>query len=217
MEESKAQHESDGQAELKSLEQQIEYGNLYTHSVLSTYADRINENESFILGLIDFLVDKQGLDTKDLKPYIDRVKREVGEQKRNVHPGIALRRDPEKEEALPPPVNCAERLHLCKAACCKLGFALSPAEVESGKIKWELGRPYHIRQEPSGYCSHIDTGACQCTIYQDRPKVCRAYSCQNDSRIWKDFDKMELNQEWIDANIKQKMRGQLSIKMNPQT
>ena len=38
-------------------------------------------------------------------------------------------------------------------------------------------------------------------IYDDRPSPCRQYSCVGDDRIWKDFDAMELNQEWIDDRL----------------
>jgi hypothetical protein len=30
------------------------------------------------------------------------------------------------------PVNCAERMHVCQAICCRLHFALSAVEVEAG-------------------------------------------------------------------------------------
>ena len=36
---------------------------------------------------------------------------------------------------------------------------------------------------------------------QDHPFVCRKYSCANDARIWSNFEKMELNQEWIENNL----------------
>ena len=38
-------------------------------------------------------------------------------------------------------------------------------------------------------------------MYENRPGVCRRYSCYRDERIWTDFDNMVLNQEWIDEHI----------------
>src|SRR5205823_11022295 len=65
------------------------------------------------------------------------------------------------------------------SVCCRLDFALSIAEVESGAVKWDLGRPYFVRRGPEGHCVHNDkAGACQ--IYSERPGVCRGYSCAND-------------------------------------
>jgi Fe-S-cluster containining protein len=101
----------------------------------------------------------------------------------------------------PVEVDCSARLHICHAACCRLDFALSVEEVEAGKVKWDLGRPYFIRRESDGCCTHLDSASGTCRIYHDRPAVCRGYSCAKDTRIWKDFDNMVLNQEWIDANL----------------
>ena len=58
-----------------------------------------------------------------------------------------------------------------------------------------------IRHEVDGYCTHHHRAGGGCGIYANRPGVCRRYSCANDSRIWKDFDQMELNTEWIAANL----------------
>lgn len=99
------------------------------------------------------------------------------------------------------PVNCEERLHLCKAVCCKLGFALSEAEVEQGIVNWEPEKPFFKRHDADGYCSHLKRDGCSCTIYSDRPKPCHTYSCTHDPRIWTNFAKMELNKEWIEGAL----------------
>ena len=70
-----------------------------------------------------------------------------------------------------------------------------------GRVKWDLGRPYFIRHDTAGSCHHLDGGTHGCTIYADRPRVCQRYSCAGDSRIWTDFDGMELNHAWIDAHL----------------
>jgi Fe-S-cluster containining protein len=98
------------------------------------------------------------------------------------------------------PVDCAARLKVCHAVCCMLKFALTTGEVEAGVVKWDIGHPYLIRGDRDGYCVHnaSDGG---CTVYEDRPGVCRRYSCADDARIWKDFDGMVLNAEWIDTHL----------------
>lgn len=117
---------------------------------------------------------------------------------------VRYRLDPPNESP-PPNINCAERLHLCKAACCKLNFALTPAEVKAGKVAWEPEFPYLIAHQPNGYCAHID-GELRCKIYEDRPALCRRYDCTHDSRIWKDFEKMIPNVEWIRENTSNENR-----------
>ncbi|MFT3696603.1 MAG: YkgJ family cysteine cluster protein [Kofleriaceae bacterium] len=84
--------------------------------------------------------------------------------------------------------NCEELLHLCRARCCTLSFALSTQDLDEGVIRWDYGQPYLIRQrESDGYCVHCDPDDLACTVHQHRPRVCRAYDCRDDARIWIDF------------------------------
>lgn len=96
-------------------------------------------------------------------------------------------------------INCADRVHLCKAVCCKLNFILTPSEVQAGKVKWDDKHPYLIAHQPNGYCAHIE-GNLRCNVYSDRPALCRRFDCSKDPRIWKDFDNYVVNREWIDRN-----------------
>lgn len=188
------------------LEEQVERGSLFTHTALSRQAARLNEIESFLYGIIDVLTQKGQMPPEDLKHAVEDVRQEMIEKGEMSNPGLALRIDG-KEDSNFVPVNCDERMHICKAVCCKLTFALNAEEVEGGNIRWDLGRPYIIRQESSCYCTHINPKDKKCTIYNKRPSVCKKYSCAKDTRIWKNFNKMELNQEWINENIKEsKMR-----------
>ncbi len=90
-------------------------------------------------------------------------------------------------------VDCSSRLHLCKAACCRLGFYLSRQDLEEGHLRWDFARPYHIAQSKDGYCVHCDSQTLQCNVRDHRPIPCRSYDCHNDKRIWSDFEKMEPN------------------------
>jgi Fe-S-cluster containining protein len=89
-----------------------------------------------------------------------------------------------------PQINCHERIHACKGACCALRFALSRQDVEEGVVRWDLGRPYLNRQAADGYCVHSDPTSRSCGAYAQRPAPCRIYDCRSDDRIWLDFDKM---------------------------
>ncbi len=124
-------------------------------------------------------------------------------------PGVAFRVDPAESEP-PVEVDCTARMPICHAVCCKLNFALTPPEVEAGTVKWDLGFPYMIRHESNGYCTHNDTGTGRCGIYADRPGLCRRYSCADDTRIWKDFGAMELNEEWIREHLRN--RGAILVR-----
>ena len=90
-------------------------------------------------------------------------------------------------------IDCASRLHLCRAACCRLPFALSQQDVQEGVVKWDLGQPYLNARGADGYCAHMERGTCRCTVYQQRPIPCRGYDCRRDERIWLDFENGVIN------------------------
>jgi Fe-S-cluster containining protein len=111
-------------------------------------------------------------------------------------------------------VNCAERLPLCKAICCRLSFPLTADEVQDGRLRWDLGRPYFIRHDARGACVHQDSTTGACGVYDHRPGLCRRYTCATDQRIWKDFDKHVLNHEWLDANLGPERPQLIQIRMD---
>lgn len=202
---------------IEALERQLERSGFFNHSSFSNQANRINEIEVFLYSLIDSLIDKDILDEQEFKETALRVKEEITARKEQFHSGIAVRVDqPQPENEHHVFMNCEERYPICKGVCCKLNYALSVEEIESGAIKWDLGQPYFIRQEKNGYCSHMDLDKKCCSVYDNRPKVCRKYTCINDKRIWKDFEKMELNQEWIDANLKERKLRLQEVYMIPE-
>ncbi len=85
---------------------------------------------------------------------------------------------------------CEELIPLCQARCCQLRFALSTEDLDEGIVRWDYGRPYLIRQrESDGRCVHNDPETKFCTVHAVRPRVCRTYHCQNDPRIWIDYEK----------------------------
>lgn len=102
-------------------------------------------------------------------------------------------------------INCAERVHLCKAVCCKLNFALTPGEVRSGKVEWDRKLPYLIAHQENGYCAHLDEGK-GCSIFEDRPALCRRFDCRTDGRVWEDFEAMIPNTAWIDGIVASSQR-----------
>jgi Fe-S-cluster containining protein len=189
-------------APVERLERQVERGSLFTHTALSETADRLSEVEAMLYGLIDVVVQRGAVDASEIGAASAKVRAALDAAGETVSPGVALRVDPEiaATQAFVP-VNCDERLPICKGICCKLSFALSQAEVEAGRVRWDLGQPYFIRHEADGRCTHQDRQCHRCGVYEDRPAVCKGYSCANDTRIWKDFEKMTLNTEWIEQNF----------------
>lgn len=190
---------------LNEIERQLERSGYFTHSSLSTQAERINEIESFLYGMIDTLIDKGVIEKNAFEETVRKVREETLKKKEHFHAGIAITIEGNKKvKEEYPAINCAEQLPVCKAVCCRLNFALTVSEIESDKVKWDLGQPYFIRQNEQGYCTHLKTKDQCCSVYEDRPNICRKYSCSNDKRIWNDFEKMELNHTWINENLKER-------------
>jgi Fe-S-cluster containining protein len=181
---------------LRELERQVERGHVFAHAVLGQHANRAGENEAIIRGLVELLIEREVVDADDLVAAVDAVRAET-----RFDVDVAIRVD-DPSDAGGPPVDCEARLPICKAVCCRLRFPLSVEEVESGgPLKWDLGRPYFNRHGADGYCHQCDSETHACNVYEARPAPCRQYSCVGDDRIWKDFDAMELNQEWIDERL----------------
>lgn len=195
-----------------NFETQVEQAGLFTHSAISLHAERINRIESFLYGLADLLLDGGHITEEQLRTYAVRVAEELREKGETLSGGVVLRIDKD-EPPVQVKVDCAARMHICKAICCRLSFPLSATEIESGKIKWELGKPYFARKDAAGVCVHLEKEK-GCGIYDDRPRVCRGYSCEKDERIWKDFDGMILNQEWIDQHLRPERPRLVAIRMD---
>jgi Fe-S-cluster containining protein len=196
----------------KDLESQVEAGGLFTHTALSVQAERINRVEAFLYGLADALLDGGHVTEEQLRSRSASVAEELLQKGEMLSGGVTLRVDPEPAPA-DAKVDCAARMHVCKAVCCRLSFPLSAAEIESGQIKWDLGKPYFARKDQAGCCVHLDEKS-GCGVYQNRPRVCSGYSCEGDERIWNDFDRMILNQEWIDQNLKPERPQLIQIRMD---
>jgi Fe-S-cluster containining protein len=94
---------------------------------------------------------------------------------------------------VPARVECESRLHLCKAACCRIfNVPLVSREVELELCEWDPRVPYTIQKNRLG-CMYLTSRVCTCSIYDRRPAWCSDYSCKTDSRIWDDFEKKKLN------------------------
>jgi Fe-S-cluster containining protein len=184
---------------LRELERQVELGALFSHASLSTQAQRLNDSYALLNGLVELLIENDLVDSRALLESVQSVRGQLEEAKQNISVEVAVRVDnvvPENS-----PVNCDERMHLCHAICCRLRWPLSAQEVENGPLKWDLARPYFNRTAADGYCQQSDPETRHCGVYDQRPAPCQQYTCKDDKRIWKDFEGMVINQEWIDETM----------------
>lgn len=101
---------------------------------------------------------------------------------------VRLTAFPDKRALVGPAIDCASLLPLCKGRCCAMDVALSAEDLAEGTLRWDLHQPYLLRKDrTTGYCGCLgrDGG---CTVYADRPAVCRVYDCRKDPRVWIDFE-----------------------------
>src|SRR5215469_4282093 len=173
-------------SETSSLRREVAEGLFYTHFRLSQNTNKTLEAGAFLYGLIELLSERGLITIQEL----DERKKKVGErlsvQLREKGIGVMLQDQEEDKYAFQKEakIDCENRVHFCRASCCRLRFALSKQDIFEGVIRWELGRPYLIAQEKDGYCTHFERGTCRCTVREHRSVPCRGYDCRNDKRIW---------------------------------
>lgn len=172
-------------------------GFMLTHSLLSDTNRNLLSASTAAFALADLLIEREIIDEGEFKARRDQVQALLLEQAQQHGLGLFVNEQNQDKYALTdlPQINCAERLHLCKAACCLLIFPLSRQDVEEGIARWDFGRPYWNLRDRTGYCVHNDPEKHSCHIYNERPAPCRVYDCRQDKRIWLDFDAMTINPE----------------------
>lgn len=184
------QHENLDRA--RNLRQEVAEGLLYTHSRLNANTTKTLEAASFTYALVELLSERGLITIEELDEHKRAVGQRLAQQLSEQGLGVMLQ-NPEYDKYTfedEVEIDCASRLHLCHAACCRLPFALSKQDVREGIIHWDLGQPYLIAQGEDGYCCHLDRTSQCCTVREHRPVPCRAYDCREDKRIWLDFENM---------------------------
>ena len=97
--------------------------------------------------------------------------------------------------------DCLEVLSVCAATCCRVKWRilLSLKEYESGLYHSEQiclltekachkpaakcnSRSYQLKKDASGTCLHLNDDNL-CAIYENRPKVCKDFSCRGGWRL----------------------------------
>lgn len=170
-------------------------GLLYCHSRLNSNTSKLLESASFLYALVELLTEKGLVELDELEEKKREVAARLLESFLDKGMGVAMQEGERDKYTFDETVeiDCESRVHLCKAACCRMSFALSQQDVEEGVIKWDLGRPYLIAQDSEGYCRHLDRQSSCCTVRDQRPLPCRGYDCRKDERVWLDFEKRIIN------------------------
>ncbi len=189
------------------LDRQMRRDSFFTQATLEEHGRERRKIEAYVAALLDLLFERGVIAPEELGAQVrakqaQQVEEAAAERAQSPGmtqwPAVVIREDNDGAPDTPDaPVDCAARLPICGAVCCQLRFPLSSDEIELGRVKWDLGHPYVIRHTDEGFCSHNDRSNGHCGVYDDRPRVCKRYSCADDARIWSDFDNMVLNEEFL--------------------
>jgi Fe-S-cluster containining protein len=182
--------------------QEVIRGLVYLHNRANANTAELHQVRAAIAAVVELLIERGVLDRETVQAR----QREAAETLRGQYlergMGVAMQDFAVSKYAFQggAQIDCENRVHLCKASCCKLPFALSKEDVQEGKVRWDLGRPYMIAQGRDHYCVHMDRQTRGCTAYAQRPIPCRGYDCRQDKRIWLDFENRVINPRISDAN-----------------
>lgn len=187
--------------------EEILQGFLYSYRQLDTNALKVYEASAHLYSLIELLVAKGIIGIEELDKRKKAVEKRLRDSFTEAGIGVKVQRadadkyDPQVETK----IDCEKRIHICRGACCALTYPLALQDIQEG-IRWSLGNPFLNARGDDSYCVHWDKKTSRCSIYKQRPLVCRQYDCRNDSRIWLDFEKMTINPKLFDK------KGILQIK-----
>jgi Fe-S-cluster containining protein len=169
----------------------IDRGLRFNHLLEMRTKERVSELSASFFALVESLIGSGALSLEDYER-----RRQITAQReaeRNSKEPLVVVSEVADKYALAdlPQIDCEARLPLCRARCCTFTFPLSFQDLDERVVRWDYGRPYQIGHRADGYCVHNEAGSCRCTVYAQRPAVCRTYDCRSDKRIWLDFDRRE--------------------------
>lgn len=175
------------------VQRDFERGLRFAHVMMSINQHEGREGVVFARALAELLIHKGLVGQEELETMMAQVSQQL---EALPTPKVKLAKSEDKysfEGAVT--IDCASRVHLCKAKCCTFAFYLTEQDLDEGVVRWDYGRPYWIQTGKNGYCVHCEPGTWRCRIHPNRPYVCRAYDCRNDQRVWLDFERMIPNPE----------------------
>ena len=176
--------------ESDATDEELKRALLYVHDKLDLGLLKHQELSAHVYALTESLIAKGIVKLDEIEERRAQAKEQMIQSARTHWEGVEVLHDKtDKYEVVSQEIDCAARAHLCKAACCRLDFALSRQDLKEGVVRWDVGRPYYIRQREDGWCTHCDKETKGCGVHAQRPLVCRQYDCRQDARIWDDFEK----------------------------
>jgi Fe-S-cluster containining protein len=197
------------------VHQDLVDGMLYMHNRVNSTSTKLLDSMATFTAAVELLAERGLISIEELEARKQTVAEQLAQSFVEDSGVILMEADEDKYDFKHvADVDCVARIPYCQAACCSLDFALSRQDVEEGIIRWDLGDPYMSRREADGHCHHLDRTTRFCSVRDARPIPCRAYTCRNDKRIWKDFEKMEI-QPNLEAMTRMRLRARDLVRLRP--
>ena len=119
---------------------EVELGFMFDHSLLSVTARQALDAASRAGAVEELLVERGLLDAAEVSDRQSAVEARLMEQVERDGVGLFVNNHDVDKYAVEEPtgIDCAARIPLCKAACCRLRFPLSRQDVEGGAVRWGL-------------------------------------------------------------------------------
>jgi Fe-S-cluster containining protein len=170
------------------LKTDLDLGQRFVHLMVMQTKGDVHETTAVVRALSEELLARGLIDPGSFDRRLQRAREEeAGRALQLAH--VRMDETPDKYALADlPAIDCEARLPLCKGRCCTFVFNLSRQDLDERVVQWDYGKPYQIRRRSDGACVHNHPETRGCTVYAQRPAVCRTYSCRNDSRIWRDFE-----------------------------
>ncbi len=183
----------------------IARGLLYTHARINDLTAKDLEGRSFLYALIELLEEKGVLKIEDLDKRKQVVAQRLFQQFKEKRQGLMYSEGDEDKYAFSGEKcpDCPSRVSACKAACCRLPFALSKQDIDEDIVHWEFKRPYLIAHDEDGYCVHLDRDTYKCAVHENRPVACRGFDCRDNKKwqVWEDYDKKQIHPD-LDGSVR---------------
>jgi Putative zinc- or iron-chelating domain len=190
-----------GSQQPQTIAAEVLRGLIYAHNRANANTAAAHEANAMLQALVELLVERGVIDGESFQARRDQASEQLRREYLERGMAVAMQEFGVSKYEFKggAEIDCENRLHLCKAACCRLPFALSKQDVQEGVVRWDLGQPYMNARDADGYCAHLGKGTCRCTVYQHRPIPCRGYDCRRDPRVWLDFENRIVNPRVVEA------------------
>jgi Fe-S-cluster containining protein len=171
--------------EAVALEQMVRRAMTYVYTLLSRGVRDHHAVSADVAALIDLLIAKGVIGFTEMADRRKVAEERLARAHAETWDGPQLHMEQPAPEVR---LDCERRHAACQSACCRLyRVNLTAAEVRKGEVLWDLAMPYALPRLPNGDCVYLDPKSSKCTIWAQRPAVCRQYSCERDTEVWSDF------------------------------